>query len=580
MRSRGGKGLVFGAAFCLAGTTVPAWDDYFPRPAPGMKGSPAAAEAQPAVPDTIREQGPANDSADSPRTIPGLPGVLPRLVLRNEIRDSAKAAGFPLPWGEAAIYRIIADTGTFIAVAAPVRAGTDQVLILRLMPGGSIRPDTLSLDRIRSIELPAHARSQGLGWMAMAGVLVLPLAISQGVPFHLLAGFQAGIGSTNLMLEWALRPPAEFLDHPYRWNGTVAATLGLALRSSFSPADPRAETVPTFRIQADAGPLWSPLTFGFALRMVSMDSPLNREEGYDSAWTGYGSGRHDRAYAAEPRAIVMGPSVAVVWAESPAYTLRTRAGGYVSLTPYPDRGETLDSRAAGPEFGLELDLRPTVHWALRLETSLFCPIDKNSESLLDPSAGIGLAYAFHARPAPTRAPGVLAAVSTAISGQRFIPGFQLEQDLDSWQSMGLGVAYSRHTESVYRDYPTQGYSWNDTRRWSSSLLFTYGLHTDRSLRVHLGAQLSAGLTSVRTVERAENRFRTFDGQLQTSRYGQRWASEEFAMGLMPEVGVRLGAGIGLRLRLHLVPFDPFASDDDLRASAGFTYALPTGGAGR
>jgi hypothetical protein len=354
----------------------------------------------------------------------------------------------------------------------------------------------------------------------------------------------------------------------------------MVTRTTLNPADPRFQAARALRLQAEAGPRWSPVTFGLGLRMVSMGSPLNGGEVHDSDVTGYDSRRDDSAYASRGTAFAISPGIAIVWAESPAYTLRTRAGGFISLTPYP-AGRYLDgsAQASGPEFGVELDLRPAEHWGLRLEAAFLSPTDEDEDLPLEPSLGVGIAYAMHARPSPTRVHGVLASLSAALSGDEFVPGMQLEQDLDEWQSMGLGVACARDNriQSSFRDANT--WSRDESDSWSTSMVFTYGLHSNRSARAYVGAQLAAGLTTARLVERSESHY-AYDGTPYSNHYGRRGTNSEMAFGLIPEIGARLGAGFGLRLRVHAFSTDPFAADESFRASAGLTYALPVGGAGR
>lgn len=576
MRNRHVTACAAAAAFLFLAGAAPALDDYYPRPSPGnFRDSEIPASA----PDTLHSGG--TESAGSlPAPIPGVPGITPRVVMRTAVEDSASAAGAAMRRGSARLYRIVLDSGSVWAVAPPVRAGGDRVGIFRLTDGGGVHSDTLPLAKIRAIEIPARIGSP-MDWVAATGLMVLPAVFTGGVPIPLLYGFGTGVGALGQAPRWTSTPPEDFLDHPDAWSATMAVTQGLVTRTTLNPADPRAHAARALRLQAESGPRWSPVTFGLGLRLVSMGSPLNGGEVHDSAWTGYDSRRDDSAYAARGMAFAISPGIAIVWAETPAYTLRTRAGGYFSLTPYP-AGWYLEgsARASGPEFGLELDLRPAAHWGLRLEAAFLSPVDADGDLPLEPSLGVGLAYALHARPSPTRAHGVLASFSAALSGDEFVPGMQLEQDLDEWQSMGLGAAFSRdrRTQSSRQDAVT--WSWHESRYWSTSMVFTYGVHSDRSARVYVGAQLMAGLTTKRIVDRYESNYLQFDGTPQASRYGSRGTDSEVAVAFIPEAGVRLGAGFGLRLRVHAFSIDPFAADEAFRASAGLTYALPIGGAGR
>lgn len=576
MRNRNVTVCAASAAFLFLAAAVPALDDYYPRPSPGNFREP---NPPPPAPDSARDAVPV-PSGDLPPPIPAVPGVPPRMVMRNDVEEAASAAGAAIRRGSASLYRVVLDSGSVLAVTPPVRAGSDGVGVFRLTDDGGVRRDTLPLERIRAIEIP-YGFGGPMDWVAFTGLMILPAAFAGGIPVPVLYGMGAGVAAVGQAPRWTSRPPVDFLDQPDAWSATLAVTQGLVSRTTLNPADPRAQAARALRLQAEGGPRWSPVTFGLGLRMVSMGSPMNGGEVHDSAWTGYDSRRDDSAYAARGMAFAISPAIAIVWAESPVYTLRTRAGGFFSLTPYP-AGRYLDgsARASGPEFGLELDLRPAEHWGLRLEAAFLSPADEDEDLPLEPSVGVGLAYALHARPAPTRAHGVLASFSAAFSGDEFVPGLQLEQDLDEWQSLGLCAAFAQDRRIQTSRVDAVTWSWQESRWWSTTMAFTWGVHSNRSARAYVGAQLVAGLTTKRIVDRFESNYLQFDGTPQASRYGNRGINSDVALAFIPEAGLRLGAGFGMRLRLHPLEGDPFSADENFKASAGLTYALPVGGAGR
>lgn len=573
------KPLVPALALLAALAAVPAaavWDDYAPRPAPGMRtidtlvrpGDTLLAAPAP-------DQGNLKDTLPPPAPLAGT--SIPRLIFRDQAARNAQEAGFAVRPDRAGIFRLELDTGTAWSVAAPYRAGGDAVVFARLLPGGEVRRDTVALARIRAVHAPHRV---GLDWLPIGGLLLLPSVFAGGTLIPFLTGFGFGAGAVAQAPEWNARPAAEYFDHPGRWTATFAATQGVMQRATWNLRDERIEYVPALRLQADAGPRWSAFTLGLGLRIASMTSPMDKEAGHaDTGWNGYLPRPDDSVYSLRPRAFALSPTVSVVWAEGPAYALRTRAGGYLSFTPYlRDWGNPEEATAAGTEFGIELDLRPAPHWALRMEGTVFGPA-VDYDVRLDPAFGIGLAYALHARPAPSRPSGALASLSAAISPDRFVPGLQLEQDLDPFQSLGLGLAHSRHGRSIPRQAGFPGGSYEEYESEATAMTFTYGLHTDRSKRAHLGFQIMAGVNSERSRRISESTWQDFEGRTIVSRYDSRSMHSEMAFCLMPEAGVRLGAGFGLRLRMHLIEEDPFTADDDIRASFGLTYALPAG-AGR
>ncbi len=577
MPERKGTGpMRFILALALAGTAG-AWDDYAPRPAGENHRLGPEAETL----DTAETGRARVEIPDFPDTVGEHP--VPRLLDRRDLDE--KVDGFDLVPGRAraVLHRLDTDSGTLWSASAPVRAGSDDARFLRLLPGGQVRLDTLPLARIRAIHAPRSADLDGYFWTALATGLTLPVYFGVfGFPYALAAALGAESGSFGNRPSWPGRPSAEFLDHPRPWTATFGATQGIIPRTAMNGFDLRAEPVWTAHLQIDAGRKYSPIAYGLGFRLLSMASPLARDALDDSDYAREASLRDDSVYSARPWSASLEASVALVWAEAPAYTLRARIGTYFSLLDYSQDRFDAEKRSpeVGPLLGMDFDLRPVPHWGLRMEGSLRIPMHEGNSFVLVPALGAGLAYRLDDRPAPARAPGMTAGLTLLSAEGRLVPGLEAEQDMDPWQSTGLAVDYSRETVSRLDYYSETNRSGASIRKEYASFAFTYGLHTDRTRLFRVGLRLVAGMGTRRQKVRDTYTYLNPGSAPETHTSARRESQDEFAFGISPEIGVRIWKGWGAQARILLLNPDPLGEKPGLPVSIGLTYTLPPAGGGR
>jgi hypothetical protein len=501
-----------------------------------------------------------------------LPSARQLIVWESDVRTAADKAGFKKGNVVFVTYRLVLDTGEVFSLVPPERIGVDAVRILKLEASGEILADTLALERIRTIGSPDKGVDLPGAFAGAYLAVALPIAFSGGNPLPMFTQvFAWGIPFSRLM-EFQSLSAQDYFTPSRRYSSTIAVTFSSLPRTVVDSYDPRREISPAWKLNAETGSVISPVTFGLGLRIVTLGKTWTKESPvFPNGNSDINYQRQDSLYADKKFGSLFSTSLSFIWAENPQGRVFTSIGAFWLLN-------SLDGREAnkGVDIGAGFDVRLTPNWALRSEGTMLMPLNTSWDATLEPSLGLGIAYQYNPRPKASFQLPITVSLLDQVPARKFSPEILMEAEEGKYQSIGMGAAYSSLGNRVWQSsqQPPTEFSRGSSYLQQGSqqrldLLFTYGIHTDRKWKAYAGVQMQLGMSQYRT---NEGIIQSYD----TSVYIRSTVTRNASMliGLVPEAGLRLPYGFGLRFQWLALQSVTELKPNSPAYTAGITYTIP------